>query len=565
MKKIIVVSLLSVMMLAPLSVRAFNPAEINVANYTTVESKEALRVQLIALIKDLLQKRIALLLSTQQSNASLAQVLGVSTTTEVVKKKRRGGGGGGGSSRSKKKPEPEVVTPSPAAFTLATGSVEKSATTLEPNAGHYSVSFNAVTGDREVVIENVSYRIDGPEDAYIEDISAVDITPDTNGLDDDVLLLAAKATTKIELKTVVVTDTDGWHRLELLDITYRIAGATTTETIAFPQATELIYLASSIEAPEPVLPYSATLAFTESSNNPEATTIVVDKDTARTNGVEVLAYEIEAEGGDITLYELAATVSYAAGSASSSMDSIFDDVYLEIDGEKFRAEEDMSTTTGATGSDVFTFDIDGDIEIDEDDMVEVMLVVDLKGSDEGDNFPNGTQIEAEVDSTNVDATEAEGSDDVTELNGTASSETHTLVAEGIVVPADSFEYEVDTIDEGRVGVFDITIDVTAVEDTFYLDTDDVATWFTVEGGTGTTTVVVDSSADDDTDGIYEISEGSTESFTFTVIVDPAAAGSFRVVLDEVEYSTDETGVAAATTYTLSPASDYRTGYQALTN
>ncbi len=56
---------------------------------------------------------------------------------------------------------------------------------------------------------------------------------------------------------------------------------------------------------------------------------------------------------------------------------------------------------------------------------------------------------------------------------------------------------------------------------------------------------------------YEIAAGSSEEFTLVVTVDPTAAGSFYVTLDDVTYRIDSTS-AADTVYTFTPSNEWDT-------
>jgi peptidoglycan hydrolase-like protein with peptidoglycan-binding domain len=210
------------------------------------------------------------------------------------------------------------------------------------------------------------------------------------------------------------------------------------------------------------------LTFGTASTNPDATDIVVDTDS-KTTGVTIMEYNIEAEEGDIELNTLFVKVTTAT---TSSL--VIDDIALEIDGQTFDAENSASTTGTVT---TFEFDIDGDVTVEEGDEITVAVVVDLKSQESAtnvDRYANGTTIEADVTGTEVDLTDAEGSDDLGTgaLTGSANGESHTLVAEGIVVPVDSVEATTDTSgDNDTLGEFTIEFDVTAVEGDFYI-TDD---------------------------------------------------------------------------------------------
>ena len=303
------------------------------------------------------------------------------------------------------------------------------------------------------------------------------------------------------------------------------------------------------------------LKFSLGTGNPDSTDIVVDE-TSSTNGITVLEYTIEAEDGDITLNDLSVTLV-----TSDDIDDVVSDIEIEIDGTTY--SDDSRTLTPTTTS-TYTFDIDGDVTIDDGDEVTVKVMVDFKR--QTGNYSNGTTIKAEVTSTEVDATDAEGEDDLgaSQLTGTAVGDVHNLVATGILIPVDGVTVSADTTgDNDQTGEFSIEFEVTAVEGDFYI-TDNVfastsatnGVAFQVEGGSATSTGVLASTADEETDGVYTVRDGETETFTLTVTVDAAATAQYRVTLDEVNYSTNSDGVSAVmAAYLPTPASDFRTAYK----
>lgn len=309
------------------------------------------------------------------------------------------------------------------------------------------------------------------------------------------------------------------------------------------------------------------LKFSLSSDNPDATDIVVD-DNSTTDGVTVMEYTIEAQEGDITLNELWVNIT----TGTDNVGDIVDDIAIEIDGQTFK---DEAATTSATSVN-YLFDIDGDVTIDADEEVVVKVIVDFKAQDPngataGNNYNNGETITAKVTTGLADLTDAEGADDLTtsQISGSATGETHTLVAEGIVIPADGVTTTADTTgDNDQTGEFTIEFEVTAVEGDFYI-TDTASTsvtdgvQFSVEAAAGTTTAsgVLSSTADEENTGVFTVRDGETETFTLTVTVDTSASAQVRVLLEEVYYSDDADGTTGAVVYLPTPASDFRTAYK----
>lgn len=311
------------------------------------------------------------------------------------------------------------------------------------------------------------------------------------------------------------------------------------------------------------------LKFSTSNTNPSEETIIVDEQR-KTNNVTVLRYTIEALGNDIELDTL--YVNVLTGNAAFS--DVVSDIRLKIGNTTFK--KDSITTTGdySTSSVLVGFDIDNKVEVDEDEKVTVDVIVDLKAKN---SYLNGETITAQITSAERDRTEAEGSDDIESFSGTAIGKTQTLIAEGIFVPADSVKFKTDTLgSNSTVGVFTIEFEVNAVEGDFYItdvaSTSDIETsggvQYTLDSTTGTpdsTTAILSSTADEDSDGVFTIREGQSETFTLTVTVDAAAAGSYRVQLNALRFSSESDGTTAGSTYTVIPVNQFRTPYQFINN
>jgi hypothetical protein len=311
-----------------------------------------------------------------------------------------------------------------------------------------------------------------------------------------------------------------------------------------------------------------------SSSNPDATDVVVDTDTD-TNDVTIMVADIEAEDNDIDLNTIVVKIDTTNGTTTD----VVDEVRVVIDGESFDAESIGTLAAGkseanGTTSVWYLFDIDGDVVVEEDGEVSMEVVVDLNDTDDAARYPNGTTIKASVTSVETAEWDAEGAEDLnpsTQIGGTAVGDQHTLVAEGILVPVDGFSSTVDTLgDNDTIGEFTLEFEVTAVEGDFYITelasaastSPSNGVGYTVTGGAATVTASLTSTADEDSSGVFTVREGETETFTLVVTVDPAAAGTYRVSLDEVWYSALTTGLSGDA-YVPTPVSDYRTATKSI--
>jgi hypothetical protein len=125
-------------------------------------------------------------------------------------------------------------------------------------------------------------------------------------------------------------------------------------------------------------------------------------------------------------------------------------------------------------------------------------------------------------------------------------------------------------------VYTIEFTVNAVEDDFYI-TDQASTsnltsiggiQYSVDTTVGTptsVTAVLSSTANEDTNGVFTIREGRSETFTLIVTVDAATAGNHRVAMNAVRFSANNDGVTSGATYTVTPTNQFRTPYQFINN
>jgi peptidoglycan hydrolase-like protein with peptidoglycan-binding domain len=132
-------------------------------------------------------------------------------------------------------------------------------------------------------------------------------------------------------------------------------------------------------------------------------------------------------------------------------------------------------------------------------------------------------------------------------------ETAGLVVDNISVDSDS---------EDGIGTFVFEVDLSAVGDDIYIATssrqrsDDLGFDWTIVGGSGTSTVTVQSDADI-VGSNFVIDEGSTETFTIVITIDPASSGSYYVILNDVSFR-EGSAINQAQTFKFEPASDFDT-------
>jgi hypothetical protein len=299
-----------------------------------------------------------------------------------------------------------------------------------------------------------------------------------------------------------------------------------------------------------------------SANDPDATTLKLEDDS-KSDWYNVFTFDLDTDDStnDIELNTVVATVELS----SSTYNAIVDDAEIEIDGTTI---DDVTVTNGTTNTATLTFDVDGDVTIDAGDRVEAKLMLKFKSLDAGNE---GMTVRGLVTSGNRNAIDAEGAEDVTNLEGAATGDYHTLRSTGVDVALDSTSANVTQGDNAGddYATYKISLDVTAFDQDVFINTDEAVSASTSVVNSsgaavaGTSTVVIDSSADVE-GGSFKIAEGETETVTITVTFDAVTAGAAaRLQLNALVFGAND-GDDDQTWLAL-PASTYRTNIVTLVN
>lgn len=293
----------------------------------------------------------------------------------------------------------------------------------------------------------------------------------------------------------------------------------------------------------------------ESDDDLDASILVVDEDDKK-GPYEVFRFEIDNdENADVLLN----TLVILASTSDSDIDTVIADLMIEIDGEEF-SYDTASTTAGNVGEYTFDFeDNDDEIPVAEDETIEVVVKAEfLKRSG---NYSDGTQVQfgiGKVNSVNYGAigltAEGDSTGDASAVSGRQESAVHTLRTEGIVVEGVSESATVDQAEfSGDIekGIFEIEVEITALEEDAYIQ-DSVSTSASSGAGfvvsitdngvafIGTTTAYIsEESSSTETANRHKIPEGTSDTFTIRVELDPtgASAGkSYGVSLDKIRFA-----------------------------
>lgn len=299
---------------------------------------------------------------------------------------------------------------------------------------------------------------------------------------------------------------------------------------------------------------TAELSVSEASSNPDPSVIKVDDDTDETDDVTVFVFNIEEENGvDVTVEDLTitATTSYT-GAAGTNAGAIIASAALFVDGDELDSEN-----VPANG--VINFENLG-LEIDADDDVDVEVALTFEGNDGESAYAEGAMVR--VSFTSIDeAEDANGNDegDMT-TSGTPAGELHELRTQGVF--AEIVSVDTDKNDDDTRADFEIKFDLTAFEEDFYVGSTSAAVTFHIEEDnvpvSTSTTASLSSTADEESTGNFKIDKNQTETFTLSVTLDPDVAGSYRLVIDSVEYSAADDDTLADTSHTVAPAAEFKT-------
>lgn len=273
--------------------------------------------------------------------------------------------------------------------------------------------------------------------------------------------------------------------------------------------------------------------------------------TDDTDGVEVLAFTLEAEGdSDLEIKDLPVLFT-SVEATGNDPDDLAISAYLFADGELVGSENFVTTDTDDS-SETITFD-DIDVMIDAGEKMEFTVEVDFHSI--ADVLDAGDTLKAEITSTQraaIDVEDESGEDLVSgDRTGTALGEAHEVRDVGIMVDfvsADatvSYTGDVANTNDHDRGTFTLVFDVTAFDSDVYIDGTAIAALdggtgtyqdLSLDSGSGTVTGTVSTSVTASANTTYKVAEDQTKRFTITAVAVPTADGFFSVQLDSVLYA-----------------------------
>ena len=272
----------------------------------------------------------------------------------------------------------------------------------------------------------------------------------------------------------------------------------------------------------------AELAIGSSDENP-ATTILVGEARGESDEYQVFAFDIDNDSPvDGKVSALAIRVDYSEP---------YDDI-SDLIGHAVLTTPGGDVAGVVEGGEIRFSDLKDVIQGD------TSATMSLKIALAGDISEGGLSFT--LDSTDVIAT-GNDDNDIATVSGEAHSATHTVGKQSIVVIPVSTLARVETLNtvSSSYGEYTIKFKVTALDDDAYISTTtdantaaDEGVAFTITGSgtfTGTSTQLLTSTADV-SGGFFVVDEGSSETFTLTVTLDPAASGIFEVDLSTITFN-----------------------------
>jgi len=304
------------------------------------------------------------------------------------------------------------------------------------------------------------------------------------------------------------------------------------------------------------------MAIKSSSSNPDTQTITVKEDDT-TDDVLVLAYKLDVDddSSDITLTDLATTVTFGnydvdlSGTVDGSDDSVvaagaeavIDSLVFKIDGEEYTADLGAVAIANGAGTAVYSVDLsDEDVVLEGGDVTEVKVYITFAAQDT--NYNEAMTVRVSMDQDDITA-ESENDDTFTTDTGTKQGGLLTLSLTGGTVDVTNITEagnSNDTDDSYEEGTFTFYVTIDAEDGDVEVDaTSIVETLLDPAANTialSLQIVNLDGDATENTAGTdYTVEDGDSNTFSIVYTINPDAAGTYYVRLDSIDGITvDET-------------------------
>ncbi|MEN9921226.1 MAG: trimeric autotransporter adhesin [Candidatus Parcubacteria bacterium] len=220
-------------------------------------------------------------------------------------------------------------------------------------------------------------------------------------------------------------------------------------------------------------------------------------------------FDVDEDSSDLTVLEIPVDLEIDNAGTALEADALVQDLWIEVDGEKyddFDWESDTTIASGSTETVTATFTIDeGDLEIAAGDVVDAVVYVTLAEQD--GNYTEGTTIKASVTGSAISAENADG--DVFDLSGTVNGEVQTAQISAATV--DNFKWVINNT--GTIIDFFFTVSAEDEDFDVLASSIDFTVDETVVGTTTSDGTLSKSTGDADSiSGGYRVLDGDTATF-----------------------------------------------------
>lgn len=295
----------------------------------------------------------------------------------------------------------------------------------------------------------------------------------------------------------------------------------------------------------------------DTDSNPVAGNVEVS-DTTTTSGVNLLAFKIKAEGSDLTFD----TLKVVLDSTGVTTDNLITPTLELKKGSVSLATKDLAVSADQT----VTFALDDDYTVDKGDTdvftvsAKINKIATTTGVgttfDQGDNLKVSLAGSTNLAVFNSSLVDVNG-DVVSNVSGTANGNAQAFYSEGLQISNFSSSLATATNNSGQKvsGTYDISFDVTAFGNTFYLPKNIVrgaggvadGLAIVVEDSTGATNALAGytgstmTSTANTVGSYFEIPDGSTITLHATMVVTKGTApvGFYRIQMVDLGYDADQ--------------------------
>jgi uncharacterized repeat protein (TIGR02543 family) len=259
------------------------------------------------------------------------------------------------------------------------------------------------------------------------------------------------------------------------------------------------------------------------SSSPDTSIVMVD-DNSSTNDIVMLSFKLKAEDSDITVSQITVNLAASSTSGNTTLEDLLDELSLQIDGEEFTSDAIFNPTNTQN----ITFSLDTPLIIDDGNTAELRTYANINSLD--GNFNQNDSLK--VDFVDVLAEDSNG-DAVTEI-GSANGNIQTFMSHGVLTTKISESYVAYNELGPTDGIINLKFEIEAFGEDATINEDASNVLHYITGATETG-VVITSTNESATGGVFTISDGDVANFTLSTHFNNPA-GLIRLTITNVNGS-----------------------------